>query len=149
VTGSALLPTTLVVLACGTSPAARLAPAPDELHTLPGMHLPKLQIDHAATSTAPGLLFLGEKGGKSKPSDAVIADNQGRVVWEYEAPNGLEITDFRAQAYRGKPVLTWWQGTISKAGVGTGSYLVYDAAYRKIASVKDPAAPLRTNCARY
>ena len=100
------------------------------------MHLPKLQIDHAATSTAPGLLFLGEKGGKSKPSDAVIADNQGRVVWEYEAPNGLEITDFRAQAYRGKPVLTWWQGTISKAGVGTGSYLVYDAAYRKIASVK-------------
>ena len=100
------------------------------------MHVPRLQIDHAATSTAPGLLFLGEKGGKSKPSDAVIADNQGRVVWEYEAPKGLEITDFRAQAYRGKPVLTWWQGTISKAGVGTGSYLVYDAAYRKIASVK-------------
>lgn len=76
------------------------------------------------------------KGGKNTPSDAVIADNRGRALWVYEAPKGLEITDFRSQTYRGKPVLTWWQGTISKAGVGIGSYLVYDAAYRKIAAVK-------------
>jgi hypothetical protein len=125
-----------LLLAVALAGSGASASTPDELHTLPGMHVPKLRIEHAAQSTAAGLLFLGAKGGKSKPSDAVIADNKGRVVWVYEAPKGLEITDFRAQTYRGRPVLTWWQGTISKAGVGIGSYLVYDAAYRKIASVK-------------
>jgi Arylsulfotransferase (ASST) len=62
----------------------------------------------------------------------VIADDRGRILWYHELPAGLEATDFRAQTYRGKPVLTWWQGKISKAGVGIGSYVVYDAAYRPL-----------------
>ena len=41
-------------------------------------------------------------------------------MWYHEVPSGLEATDFRAQTYRGKPVLTWWQGIISKAGIGRG-----------------------------
>jgi hypothetical protein len=66
----------------------------------------------------------------------VIADNRGRIVWYHEVPAGLEATDFRAQTYRGKPVLTWWQGKISKAGVGTGSYVIYDASYRPLKTLK-------------
>src|SRR5213592_5203725 len=80
------------------------------LRTLQGLHPPKLVVEHAAQTTAPGLVFLAEKGGKSKPSGVVIADNRGRVVWYHEVPAGLEATDFRTQTYRGKPVLTWWQG---------------------------------------
>jgi hypothetical protein len=63
-------------------------------------------------------------------------DNRGRIVWYHQVPAGLEATDFRTQSYRGKPVLTWWQGTISKAGVGQGEYVVYDDEYREITTLK-------------
>jgi hypothetical protein len=122
---------------CGSSSAASTATARGSgLRTLPALHPPSLRVEHPAQGTARGYVFLGEKGGKSKPSGAVIADDRGRVVWYREAPRGLEVTDFRAQTYGGRPVLTWWQGRISKTGVGVGSYVVYDAAYHKLAVVK-------------
>jgi hypothetical protein len=65
----------------------------------------------------------------------VIADNQGRIRWYHELDRPLEATDFRTQTYRGKPVLTWWEGRISKSGVGTGDDVVYNSSYEKIASV--------------
>ena len=84
---------------------------------------------------APGLVFIAEKAGKDRKAGPVIADNLGRIVWFHQLPLPLEATDFRTQTYRGKPVLTWWQGRISKSGVGTGSYVIYDSSYRPIASV--------------
>jgi hypothetical protein len=65
----------------------------------------------------------------------VIADNRGRIRWYHQVDRPVEATDFRTQTYRGKPVLTWWEGRISKAGVGVGSYLIYDTSYRQIAAV--------------
>jgi hypothetical protein len=106
------------------------------LRTLPDLHPPVLRVDQAAVGVAPGYVFVAEKGGKDKPSGPVIADNRGRIVWYHEVPSGLEATDFRAQTYQGKPVLTWWQGIISKAGIGRGTYVVYDSSYNQIASVK-------------
>ena len=66
----------------------------------------------------------------------MIADNQGRIRWFHQLVNPLEATDFRAQTYEGKPVLTWWEGGISKAGVGVGRGVVYDDTYTRIATVK-------------
>src|ERR1700761_4453474 len=43
-----------------------------------------------------------------------ILSPSGKVVWFHPVPAGQEASDFRVQRYRGKPVLTWWQGT----GVG-------------------------------
>jgi hypothetical protein len=106
------------------------------LHTLPGITPPHLTVTHAASGVAPGFVFVAEKGGKDKPSGPVIADNRGRIVWYHEVPAGLEATDFRAQTYRGKPVLTWWQGTISKAGVGRGEYVIYDDTYNELKTFK-------------
>jgi hypothetical protein len=105
------------------------------VHTLPGASPPALTVTHPAHATAGGLVFVAEKGGGTKPGGPVIADNQGRIRWYHQVPHGLEATDFRAQRYRGKPVLTWWQGKISKVGVGRGEYEVYDASYRHIATV--------------
>ena len=105
--------------------------------SLSGITPPHLTVTHrAASDVAPGFVFVGEKGGKDRPSGPVIADNEGRVVWYHEVPHGLEVTDFRAQTYNGKPVLTWWQGTISKAGVGRGNYVVYDDRYHQLAQLK-------------
>jgi hypothetical protein len=123
----------LMLTGCGggATPAA-----PGGLHTASNLSPPHLAVVHAASRTAPGLIFLAEKGGRDRPSGPVIADNRGRIVWYHQVPRGLEATDFRAQTYRGHPVLTWWQGTISKAGVGRGEYVVYDDAYRKLLTLK-------------
>jgi hypothetical protein len=126
----------LALAGCGdsTSPAPKVTSG--TLHTIDVVSPPKISVTHPATGTAPGLVFVAEKGGKDKPSGPVIADNQGRIVWYHQVPHGLEATDFRTQSYQGKPVLTWWQGTISKAGVGRGEYVVYDDTYEELLRVK-------------
>jgi hypothetical protein len=103
-------------------------------HTLPGLNVPAPTVTRAAAGTAAGYLFVAEKS-PGKTGGPLIVDNRGRVVWYHQLPPPLQATDFRVQRYRGKPVLTWWEGTIDKAGVGTGSYVVYDTSYRLIARV--------------
>jgi hypothetical protein len=124
-----------LVAGCGSVHAKEATPV-SGLHTLPGTVPPKLAVTHAAAGVAPGYVFVAEKGGATKPGGPVIADNRGRILWYHQLPHPLEATDFRTQTYRGKPVLTWWQGTINKAGVGRGEDEIYDTSYRKVATVK-------------
>jgi hypothetical protein len=136
-----LVPCVIVLVGCGVDKKAAASTAAKPattatIRTLPDLHPPLLRVDNPAQGAAPGYVFFAEKGGKDRPSGTVIADNRGRIVWYHEVPSGLEATDFRAQTYRGKPVLTWWQGIISKAGIGRGSYVVDDASYKQIATVK-------------
>jgi hypothetical protein len=133
VRASLVLIAVLALSACGADEKKVVPTATKSaLRTLPGLTPPHLTVTHAASGVAPGFVFIAEKGGNTKPSGPVIADNRGRIVWYHEVPAGLEVTDFRTQTYRGKPVLTWWQGTISKAGVGIGEYVIYDAAYNEL-----------------
>ena len=125
----------LALAACGSSHKA-VKTGTGAHPTLPGLSPPQLTVLHGAEGTAPGYLFVAEKGGKDKPSGPVIADDRGRIRWYHQVPAGLEATDFRTQMYNGRPVLTWWQGTISKTGVGVGEYKVYDASYAELATVK-------------
>jgi len=104
--------------------------------TLPGASPPILRIDTPASGTSPGYVFLAEKGKASDPSGVVIADNAGRIVWYHQVPSGLEATDFRTQSLNGKPVLTWWQGAVSKSGIGQGEDEIYDARYHELRTVK-------------
>jgi hypothetical protein len=127
----ALLAVAVVVAGCGTS---RAASDPPPLRTLPGLQPPRLTVTHAASATAPGYVFLAVK----KPGltgGPLIVDNRGRIVWYRELAPPLQATDFRVQRYRGRPVLTWWQGTIDVAGIGHGTDVVYDTSYRRVAQV--------------
>jgi hypothetical protein len=120
-----------------TTAATAGSVSPGELHTIAGARPPKLQVTHPAHGVAPGFVFVAQKGGKSGTRGGpVIADDHGRIRWFHQLVNPVEATDFRTQTYEGKPVLTWWQGAISKAGVGVGRYVVYDDTYRQIATVK-------------
>ena len=40
------------------------------------------------------------------------------------------------QRFDGRPVLTWWQGTISKHGFGLGEGQIYSSSYRHLATVR-------------
>ena len=115
-----LVPCLLLLVGCGVGKKAAAVDRGEARHERDASHAPATCIRPSSASTTrpseplAGYVFVGQKGGKDRPSGTVIADNRGRIVWYHEVPSGLEATDFRAQTYRGKPVLTWWQGTISQ-----------------------------------
>ena len=63
-----------------------------------------------------------------------ILDQDGNVVWFQPVPAGQEAADFRTQTYKGKPVLTWWQGT-GLGGLAKGTDYIYNDQYQQIATV--------------
>jgi EmrB/QacA subfamily drug resistance transporter len=72
--------------------------------------------------------------GQSGP---LILDNDLQPVWFRPVPKDVVASNLSAQTYRGKPVLAWWQGVITNAGVTErGEYVVVDRHYRTIATLK-------------
>jgi hypothetical protein len=63
----------------------------------------------------------------------MIVDDKGGLVW-FHPLRGKSAMDFRVQSYRGKPVLTWWQGRFVR-GWGQGEYVIADNTYHEIARV--------------
>jgi hypothetical protein len=92
---------------------------------------PVVTIDVKAKDVAPGYIFIAPK--KIRPEGPLIVDNRGRPIWFHPQADGA--TDFRVQRYRGRKVLTWWEGQ-STSGIGTGHYVIYNDQYRRIAVIK-------------
>ena len=65
----------------------------------------------------------------------MIVDDFGHLVWFNAIGNRELATDFRVQSYRGKPVLTWWQGRLI-GGEGRGEGVIYDTSYRPVRRVR-------------
>jgi hypothetical protein len=82
-----------------------------------------------------GDIFISPFGGTGTYANGPeIIDQKGNVVWFQSVPAGQEASDFRAQTYRGQPVLTWWQGT-GLGGLATGTDYIYNNHYQQIAVV--------------
>src|ERR671920_1815217 len=75
------------------------------------------EVTGRASGTAPGDVFLALKEGTGKYGPMIL-DNGGQPVWFGKCTT---TRDFKAQRYRGRPVLTWWEGTVV-AGHGDGEY---------------------------
>jgi hypothetical protein len=104
----------------------------------PDLEPPFVTVQGAVGPTAPGLLFLSPKSKKDqKKAGPMIADNAGQPIWFDPLPGIQAATDFRAQTYKGKPVLTYWQGT-SRQGIGVGQMVVRDQSYRVIRRIRAP-----------
>jgi hypothetical protein len=83
----------------------------------------------------PGYLFLAPYQGQGAPGP-MIAEQDGSMVWFHPLPPRIEAASFSVQRYGGKPVLAWWQGRILQLGFGEGEGVLYDSAYRRIASIR-------------
>ncbi len=84
-----------------------------------------------------GDIFLAPYGTSSSYGQGaeILSPDGKKVVWFHRAATGKQIADFRTQTYRGKPVLTFWQGT-GLGGLSTGTDYIYNDHYRKIATVR-------------
>jgi hypothetical protein len=91
-------------------------------------------LKHDATA-ARGYVFVAPKRDAPQRGPEIV-DGAGQPVWFDPVPD--QATDFRVQTYRGKPVLTWWEGptTAPILGTGLGHYLIMDQSYRVIARVE-------------
>jgi hypothetical protein len=75
------------------------------------------EVTGRASGTAPGDVFLALKEGTGEHGPMIL-DNGGQPVWFGKCTTAR---DFKAQRYRGRPVLTWWEGSVV-AGHGVGEY---------------------------
>jgi hypothetical protein len=89
------------------------------------------EITGETSGTTPGYVFLALKEGAGAHGPMII-DDRGQLVWFEKY---VTARNFKVQRYRGRPVLTWWEGSIV-AGHGVGKYVVFDDSYREIALVR-------------
>jgi Arylsulfotransferase (ASST) len=113
----------LLAILTGTASAAPTAPPPVSILTSSG-------------NLGRGDIFITPTGGTTTYANGPeILDQQGDVVWFHPVPQGQTASDFRTQTYRGKQVLTWWQGT-GLGGLASGTDYIYDDEYNQIATVQ-------------
>jgi hypothetical protein len=95
----------------------------------PDLKPPAVTVLRNMPSAAPGSLFVAPSSGQGQRG-AMILDGAGELVW-FHPVAGKAVTDFKVQSYRGRPVLTWWEGKVVD-GVGRGEWVVLDDAYREV-----------------
>lgn len=104
----------------------------------PDLKPPAVVVDGEPGQTAPGHVFLTPKSKRDvTQAGPMIADNGGGLIYFRPMGGITAATDFRAQTYRGKPVLTYWRGT-SRQGIGVGEIVVMDQTYRTIRRIRTP-----------
>ena len=122
-------------VAGGSSSKTAKTPAYQHFRSRPDLQPPPVTILHHQGTTAPGYIFLAPKKAVAQ-AGPLILDNRGQVVWFDPLPT-KGVADFKEQTYRGKPVLTWWQGTVAKAGHAlAGGYRIMDSSYHVIKVVQ-------------
>ncbi len=82
---------------------------------------------------ATGDIFLAPQVGPLQQGPEIIGP-RGGLIWFSPLPQDNSATDFRVQIYRGRPVLTWWQGNES-AGVGVGQDIIMNSSYEVVKTI--------------
>ena len=100
----------------------------------PDLGAPAIAVDKAGDDAAPGYIFVSPKN-RQGAGGSMILDEAGEVVW-YDSLRPRQSADLRVQQYRGKPVLTWWEGTQPVVGIGRGKFVIADESYRPIVELR-------------
>jgi hypothetical protein len=121
----------IALLAVATS-AAGCAPAVFDGPS--GFQPPPVMVLTHGARNGNGDIFVTPTGG-GYPSGPEILSPTGKVIWFHRLPPEELATDFRTQAYKGKPVLTWCQGKGHGTQLKWTDY-VYNDKYQRIATVR-------------
>ena len=111
----------------------------------PSLHPPVIKSESPTVTepdaTPPGYIFMANfydlsKGQIKGQSGPLILNNALQPVWFRPVPVNLVASDLAEQTYHGQPVLTWWQGEVTKDGDTTaGEYFVVNRHYQTIATL--------------
>jgi len=103
--------------------------------TRPELLPPSIQVTVDSPAATPGLLFATPYSGPGN-AGPMIFDEHGNLVWFKPLPLGTQATNLQVQQLNGKPVLTWWQGSIPPQGFGEGEEVIYDSRYGQVGHVR-------------
>lgn len=116
----------------------------------PNLHPMKVTVNQIQAGLAPGLIFVAPYAFSADAlygqPGSLIMDNEGNPIWFRPLSDAsLMNTDFRVQSYNGKPVLTFWQGTLATPPANTDApggssepgscYYIVDNTYAVIKNV--------------
>ena len=125
-----------------SGPGATQTPAPGAVHSYVSrtdLRPPVLSVGVSGSpSGVPPYVFLGNKAYLGPPvgqPGLLIARQDGEIAWFKPVTDRQQVMNFNVQSYKGKPVLTWWQGKIGGA-FGKGTCYIADSSYSVIATVK-------------
>ena len=105
-------------------------------HSRPDLRAPSVQVTTpAASSAAPGDIFVAAYASSNGPGGPMIFQNSGQLVWFKPLPTKVSATNLQVQQYEGHPALTWWQGYVLPQGFGEGKEIIDNTAYQQIAVV--------------
>jgi Arylsulfotransferase (ASST) len=131
----------LVCLISSTS-SASAAEGVTEFQSAPKLKPPALTVNRSSRGQAPGYIFTAIFQNKFFTDPLVgqggpmILDSKGRYVWLRPAsPTAPDTLNLQVQRYQGKPVLSWWDGTVKNTGEMFGGWHVANDRYRVIANV--------------
>ena len=136
----ATLAVTFAVLGRGGTepePAPATPPLPPDQRFLsrPDLRPPEMTVATLRDGIAPGKVLFAPKRRPGQRGPAIL-DERGQLVWWHPVRGDLVANDLRVQRYRGKPVLTWWEGRTNDRGYGDGTWVIADTSYREIARVR-------------
>ena len=116
--------------------AAILAVSASGARATAGLEPPPISILSPNGAVGDGDIFVTPTGDTSNYANGPeILDANGTIKWFHPIPQGQTAADFRTQTLRGRPVLTWWQGT-GFGGLSSGIDYIYNSHYREIAALK-------------
>jgi len=121
----------------GVAPPVDLSKGKGEvLHfrSRPDLEPPGVKVLTRKPGAAPGQVFLAPKQGRGQDGPMII-DDRGQVVWFQPLTGTSQAANFNVQRYKGRRVLTWWQGRIG-LGQGRGEGIIADTRYKPIAHVQ-------------
>lgn len=116
----------------------------------PHLHPMKIKVNTFKPGTHPGAIFVApyafSEDAVYGQTGSLIMDSKGNPIWFRPLSNpNLMNTDFRVQHLCGKPVLTFWQGTLATPPAYTNApggssepgscYYILDNTYRVIKTV--------------
>ena len=99
------------------------------------IHPAAIRVNTNRKGTAAGYLFFGPQLGPIQ-NGAEITNSNGKLIYFKPVPHGQYALNVQSQRYDGHPALTYWQGTVTTSGTGTGEDQILSSSYKHLATVK-------------
>lgn len=113
--------------------AASHYPPSQHFHTYPGLGPPMIRStadgDHSS-----GDIFLTP--GNGRQHGPTIINGRGQLVWFDHISNRTDVSNLEVKTYRGRPVLTWWEGKFSGGHGINGRGIIMSNSYHILKEVK-------------